>query len=129
MLLWAGQADGSIFCVTTLIVPQQRGLRTPDGVCVVVDGDELHRINVHLFKNKLRLIAQIHSHPTEAYHSDTDDAYAIATTIGCFSLVIPDFARDNFSFKKCAIYRLSELGRWSPVHPSNINMIFQVQER
>jgi hypothetical protein len=97
-------------------------------VCVVVDGDELHRINVHLFKSKLRLIAQIHSHPTEAFHSDTDDAYAIATTIGCFSLVVPDFARDNFSFDKCATYRLSELGRWIFVHPATVNTIFQIQE-
>jgi hypothetical protein len=120
MVLWAGRQDGQTFHVTDLIVPRQKGLRTKDGVCVVVDGDELHRLNIHLFETDLRLIAQIHSHPTEAYHSETDDRYAVATTIGSFSLVVPDFAIRPFTLTECAIYRLKASGEWSPVDETQL---------
>ena len=115
MVLWAGPHAAPEFQVTELIVPQQRGLKTSDGVCVIVDGDELHRLNVHLHESSLRLIAQIHSHPGRAYHSDTDDRYAVATTVGCFSLVVPDFAKRAFNLAECAVYRLSNSGEWLEV--------------
>jgi hypothetical protein len=79
---------------------------------VSVPGDELHRINMWLHRHRLRLIAQIHSHPTEAYHSDTDDRYAIATSLGSISIVIPDFAVRPFQLEDCAAYRLSNRPWW-----------------
>jgi hypothetical protein len=110
--LWAGESDGDTFLVRANIIPEQRGLRSDLGVCVVVGGDELHRINVWLFEHQMTLIAQLHSHPNEAYHSTTDDAYPIATTTGSLSLVVPDFAREAFSLAKCAVYRLLPSRRW-----------------
>lgn len=118
MILWAGTQVGEQFRVTELIVPRQRGLRTADGLCVVVDGDELHRLNVYLFESNLQLIAQIHSHPGMAYHSSTDDEFAVATTAGCFSLVVPDFAVREFNLEDTAVYRLSESGKWLEVDES-----------
>lgn len=111
--LWAGTADGNIFKVQANIVPAQEGHVTDDGVAVSVGPAELHRLNVWLYENKMTLIAQIHSHPTEAYHSETDDTYPIATTVGCLSIVIPNFARQPFSIGRCAIYRLDECKQWS----------------
>lgn len=111
MALWAGVVEGSAAKIIEVIIPQQDGLRTEHGLAVTVPGPELHRINVHLFKNKLRLIAQVHSHPTEAYHSDTDDRYAIATALGSFSIVVPDFATGPFDINDFATYRLLK-GRW-----------------
>jgi len=79
---------------------------------VVVDGPELHRINVWLYEHEMTLIAQIHSHPTDAYHSETDDAIPIITTPGGLSLVVPDFARGPADLTTYAIFRLSESGDW-----------------
>jgi len=110
--LWAGELDGDTFLVRANIIPEQRGLRSDLGVCVVVDGDELHRINVWLYEHGMTLIAQLHSHPEEAYHSSTDDTYPIATTNGSLSLVIPYFARASFSLTDCAVYRLLPPRRW-----------------
>ncbi|MBA3242579.1 MAG: Mov34/MPN/PAD-1 family protein [Acidobacteria bacterium] len=110
--LWVGVLEGEIFHVRRTVIPAQRGLRFEQGVCVRVDGDELHRINVYLYQEGLRLMAQIHSHPTEAYHSETDDTYPIATTLGSLSLVVPDFARDPFSLARCAVYRLLPPAEW-----------------
>src|SRR5437764_13990209 len=102
--LWAGECDSDTFLVRANIIPEQSGLRSDLGVCVVVAGDELHRINVWLYEHGMTLIAQLHSHPDEAYHSRTDDTYPIATTIGSLSLVIPYFAREPFFLADCAVY-------------------------
>ena len=118
MVLWAGRQEEDVFEVTELIVPRQRGLSTPDGLCAVVDGDELARLNMHLYRNSLDLVAQVHTHPGAAYHSETDDQYAIATTIGCFSIVVPSFAVRNFALPECAVYRLDGTGRWLEVDES-----------
>ena len=112
MALWAGELADTVFHVRTLIVPQQQGHRTAHGLAVSVPGDELHRINMWLRRERLRLIAQIHSHPTEAFHSDTDDRYAIATALGAFSLVVPDFAMRPFALDECAAFRLSRRPWW-----------------
>jgi JAB domain-containing protein similar to deubiquitination enzymes len=103
MAFWVGTHQNEIFEVRETIIPQQRGTRTAHGLAVTVAGEELHRLNLWLFRNKLRLIAQIHSHPTDAYHSDTDDQYAIATTVGCLSLVVPNFAAKPFHPLDCSV--------------------------
>jgi hypothetical protein len=124
--LWVGTREGDVFRVLQTVIPVQQGIRTQTGVCVRIGPEELHRINVWLYENKLLLIAQIHSHPTNAYHSDTDDEFAIATVAGSLSLVIPDFAADPFSLDLCAVYRLTAEGRWcmlSAVETSQLIMI------
>ncbi len=126
MVLWVGRPSGKQFTVTDLLIPRQRGLKTKDGVCVVVDADEMHRINVELFKTGLRLIAQEHSHPMEAYHSETDDEYAIATTTGSLSLVIPDFAMRKFDLSDCAVYRLSKNGSWDHVPRRRVKSLIAI---
>lgn len=118
LVLWAGKQDEQVFMVTELIVPKQKGLRTADGVCAVVEANELARLNMHLYRSRLELVAQVHTHPTEAYHSSTDDEYAIATTIGCFSIVVPNFAIVNYSLSECAVYRLNAAGAWLEVDES-----------
>jgi hypothetical protein len=118
MVLWVGRQQGYVFSVTDLIVPEQRGLSTPDGVCAIVDAPELQRLNMHLYRNSLELVAQVHTHPGRAYHSDTDDRYAIANTVGCFSLVVPNFAKRDYALHDCAVYRLNARGEWIEVDES-----------
>jgi len=127
MVLWVGRPNGKQFQVTDLLIPRQRGLKTRDGVCVVVDADEMHRINVELFQSGLRLIAQVHSHPMKAYHSDTDDEYAIATTVGSLSLVIPDFATRKFDLSDCAVYRLSKNGSWEHISLRRVKSLIAIE--
>jgi hypothetical protein len=111
MALWAGTIEADGARITEVIIPRQKGHRTEHGLAVSVAGDELHRINVHLYRSKQKLLAQVHSHPTKAYHSAMDDRYAIATTLGSFSIVVPDFASGSFNIDDFATYRLLE-GRW-----------------
>lgn len=126
--LWAGTLQGSTFQVTHTLIPAQKGIRSNSGVCVVIGPDELHRINVWLYENARMLIAQIHSHPTEAYHSETDDDYPIATTVGGLSLVVPDFARRTFSIGTTALYRLSATARWDPLTVEEAAQLIQITD-
>lgn len=126
MVLWIGCPADNRFEVRELLIPKQRGIRTPDGVCVVVDGDELHRINVALFRSGQRLIAQLHSHPTHAYHSPMDDAHAVATTVGCVSIVVPNFASSPFSVIGSAVYRLAENGKWIEIAPGEASKLIRI---
>jgi hypothetical protein len=113
--------------VLQAVIPAQRHIRTSDGVCVVMGPEELHRINVWLYKEGLALISQIHSHPGRAYHSSTDDAYAVATTVGCFSLVVPDYARDPFEMRRVASYRLDAAGTWRGLAPAEAARIICIE--
>jgi hypothetical protein len=127
--LWAGRQNGQSFSVETNIIPVQTGHRSESGVCVSVDSQELHRINVWLYENSMTLIAQLHSHPTEAYHSDTDDAYPIATTVGSLSIVVPNYARQPFSLAASAVYRLIPQRGWVFMSPKEVTSLITIIDK
>lgn len=130
LVLWIGQVDvsagGTVAQVHQLLVPPQRSLQSEDGVGYFVSSDVLFALNRLLAERRLRLIAQVHSHPTDAYHSATDDRYAIVTTEGGFSIVVPDFGRDAEDATRWATYRLGPDG-WDEV-PTNEAVQVQVVE-
>jgi hypothetical protein len=115
-VLWTGTEAGPQFVVRNIHVPPQRSYRLGSGVCVTVDGPALHGLNVWLFEHSQVLGAQVHTHPTEAYHSDTDNAFAIVTELGGVSLVVPDFCANALLAPGYAAYRLSHRG-WVPAPP------------
>lgn len=123
--LWAGNHVKGVFYVKQTIIPAQIPIKLPSGVCIYVDAQELHRLNVWLFEHSMTLIAQIHSHPTEAYHSDTDNLFPIATSLGSFSIVVPNYAREPFSLLRCAVYRLGSDG-WSVLSLAETKRVFQI---
>jgi hypothetical protein len=123
LVLWAGRwrgAEPGVFDVDLALMPRQRATRTEDGVAVIVDGDALFEMNVLLNERGLRLVVQLHSHPNDAYHSETDDRYSVVTARGGLSLVVPHFARAAFSLEACATYRLEEGGTWAEVPPHEV---------
>lgn len=126
--LWIGTRDGRTFRVDETLIPAQRGLRYDTGVCVRVDSDELFRINRYLYQTGRQLVAQLHSHPTDAYHSETDDMYPIATTVGAFSLVVPDFAVRPFALGECAVYRLVPGNGWLEFPPLAVTRVIHLTD-
>lgn len=126
--LWAGFREGATFVVSDLIIPRQRGVTSDQGLCAVIDGDELARIGRELYAAQKQLFAQLHTHPTEAYHSTTDDEYSIVTTMGAISLVIPDFAIRPFKLNDSAIYRLNAEGIWTELHPNAAAKLIRIVE-
>ena len=58
---------------------------------------------------------QVHTHPSAAYHSPTDDAHALIHSVGFLSLVIPDFAMGDVGFGGAYLAEIDDRGRWTPV--------------
>ena len=105
-VLWSGKREDDIFIVSEVHIPDQVSYKTETGLCVRVDGPELHRINLWLYQAQQIIGVQIHSHSTDAYHSDIDDTYPIATLEGSLSIVMPWFGRDGWGARDIAAYRL-----------------------
>ena len=124
--VWAGTLNSPDFEVTHTIIPQQKAIRSRDGICVVVEPDGLHQLNVWLYENGCTLLAQIHSHPGEAYHSGTDDDFPVVTIVGGLSLVVPDFAIRPFSLDTTAVYRLSPTATWEELTISQVRNLIQI---
>jgi len=124
--LWLGTITEGVAHVERCFVPEQNSIQNETGVGYFVDTQTLFALNRYLSERKLRLIAQVHSHPTEAYHSSTDDAYAVVTTEGGFSLVVPFFARGAARIPAWAVYRLRQ-GRWVAVPTRDVERTFVVQ--
>jgi hypothetical protein len=124
--LWGGEFEQNTFHIKTTIIPKQTAYSHEEGLLYSVDGDELHRINVWLYENKQRLVAQIHSHPSEAYHSSTDDAYPIVAANGGISIVVPDFAFAPFKLEDWAIFRLVQNDGWVQLTQQEIQNLIQI---
>jgi hypothetical protein len=125
LALWVGEQESDRFAVRQAYIPEQRCIRGEGGLLVHVDEAALHQMNVWLFETGYTIVAQLHSHPTAAYHSETDDLFPVATKRGSFSIVVPDFARDPFYFGGCAVYRLDESG-WAEVDVKHTAAIFEM---
>jgi hypothetical protein len=115
-VLWSGAlAEREKFVFRSCIIPDQKAMATESGLLVTVDGKSLFEVNKNVHERGEILAAQIHSHPTTAYHSSTDDSYPLVTLLGALSIVIPDFAWNApADVDEWAWYRLSRRGKWDP---------------
>lgn len=113
-VVWGGTVIGDTFEVASAIVPVQTAHTTDRGLLVTVEGAALFEVNRELYRRGELLGAQVHSHPTDAFHSDTDDHYPLATILGSLSVVVPDFARHGLgSLNRWAFYRLAGPDQWA----------------
>lgn len=116
-VVWGGVVEGGTVRFTSCITPVQQPAATTRGLLVSVAGKALFEINQTLYRRGELLAGQVHSHPTDAFHSDTDDHFPLATTLGALSVVIPDFARHGIgSLSRWAFYRLAGTGLWNPLN-------------
>ena len=65
-----------------------------------------------LAKENVGIRVQVHTHPGEAFHSPTDDAFPIIHTSGFLSLVIPNFALGTIGFENAYLTEIQADGRW-----------------
>ena len=128
LVLWLGVVRSSHAHVMTAFTPNQHPVKSESGVGYFVSGETLFELNRALADTGLRLIAQVHSHPGEAYHSAADDRYAIVTVDGGFSLVVPDFGQGAADPALWAVYRLID-GEWNELPAEEAQDLIQVRSR
>lgn len=129
LVLWVGEIEpsGESAHVVQAFVPKQKALTSEDGVGYFVSGETLFELNRALAETGLRLIAQVHSHPHMAYHSEADDRYAIVTAEGGYSLVVPEFGDAPADPCAWAAYQLRGQ-EWLELAESDVKRIFKVIE-
>lgn len=111
VVLWLGRKETRGNVVSEAYVPEQETacdyfrILPPAMVALLA----------HLGDTGTFIVAQVHSHPREAFHSKADDTWAIVRHLGALSLVVPHFARgttvDNF-IRQIAAFRLSATNAW-----------------
>ena len=62
-----------------------------------IDPGWMHRLWMSLSEQKRCVRAQVHTHPKQAFHSETDDAYPAVNAAGFVSIVVPHYARPPIS--------------------------------
>jgi hypothetical protein len=129
LILWLGEieSDQGAARVVMALVPRQNAIASEDGVGYFVTGETLFHLNRGLSESGLRFIAQVHSHPTEAYHSDADDRYAIMTMDGGFSLVVPNFGHAPPDPASWAVYRLHQQD-WRELTSAAVRALFTIRD-
>lgn len=107
-VLWLGEGAHRI---DELYEPRQRTRADQ----FYFDGQSMQMLFAHLREKRLRVLAQVHSHPGRAFHSEADDEWAIVRHVGALSLVLPRFAQEatvgNF-LSLAATYVLSFGNYW-----------------
>ncbi len=128
-VVWGGRhLDDLTLQFTSCYVPDQTAHKTSDGLLVVVEGDALFRMNRAFYERGEIAAGQVHTHPTAAYHSSTDDHYPLVTLRGALSLVIPDFAQDGRAgMERWAWYRLRNHGQWDPATDSGTRIVVEAE--
>jgi hypothetical protein len=80
-----------------------------------LDSAWLNRFWLQLAERREGVRIQVHTHPGEAFHSQTDDAFPIVHSPGFLSLVIPRFAKGEVGFKDAFLAELGQDGRFREV--------------
>lgn len=125
LIVWAGVLDADICRIQEVFAPKQHSYATSRGLLLSLDSESLHDLNVYLFTNGLRLIAQVHSHGEHAFHSKTDDEQSIVTALGGVSVVVRHFAEEDDMLAQCAVFRLREDG-WHQLRRDQIDTLIEV---
>jgi hypothetical protein len=125
VLLWLGRREPPYQRIVEVYKPLQESQ---------IDYFEIPRegmaeLMAQLKAKSLYVAAQIHTHPCEAFHSPTDDRWAIVRHVDALSIVLPHFAEtttvQNFQ-RQAAVFYLSRANQWTLVKPRNLVRRFQI---
>lgn len=109
--LWAGTLAGGDGFVSTLVTP---GVSSQGRFHGELSADTMAAVLARLDELDLVLLAQIHSHPREAFLSSIDAERPAIAVAGFISVVIPDFGFvDVADVDTWAAYEYFAAERWS----------------
>lgn len=118
--LWIGKQSPDAFVITRVIIPRQSASRYHFEVPL----DERIRIVLSLREEEL-VVAQVHSHPEEAFHSPTDDRKAIVDRRWALSIVVPDFCKEELQdLSTSATFALRGQLDWVQLSREQIKRVF-----
>lgn len=126
-VLWLGRVIDDVTAeVLVPFAPDQVAYRSPDGVAVEVTAEGLSDL-ISQLPEGVFVLCRVHSHPGEAFHSDTDDQNMIIGHPGAISIVVPDFAREAIELAYCSVNELQPDGSWRELGADEVRERFEVE--
>ncbi|MFX0008911.1 MAG: hypothetical protein ACFE9R_01240 [Candidatus Hermodarchaeota archaeon] len=123
-VIWVGEEQHDLFEVRDVWFPRQENTI----ISYYIPAIEVHYFNVKLNKNNYSAIAQLHTHPGDAFHSTVDDEHTILSLPGSFSIVFPNFGSIPVNaIDKWVVYRLLD-GQWKYQTKNKVKEVFQIIE-
>jgi len=112
---WAGAVgDSNVASLTHLILPRGRGVDR-QSYCAGLSSAEMARVSGLLDPPGRVLLAQVHSHPGEPFHSRTDDLFSWRSP-GFLSIVIPNYGDVTpESFRRWGFHRCDSASLYRPL--------------
>lgn len=124
VVLWSGILDGTTARVRRAWLPNQY---VAEGL-FVIPGEELFALNKEIFELGERLVAQVHTHPTLAFHSETDEEFAVTAMEGGLSIVVPRFGLAHVASPDECAYFVFRAGRWRHLSRTEVRRFVRFEE-
>lgn len=127
VVVWVGHRVASTAAaVTDVIRPAQVARRSPLGCSVEVPPDALTQLIGALEEDSF-VVARLHTHPGDAFHSELDDTNMLIAHIGAVSIVVPHFARDSIELDACSVNELTTDG-WVELSQADVDRRFHLHD-
>lgn len=127
VVVWVGIAIADTTAqVLGAIRPGQIAYRSAGGCAVEVPPEALSQL-ISSLPDDVFVLVRVHTHPTEAYHSEVDDTNMLISHNGAISIVVPYFARDPLALSSCSVNELRHGEGWVELSPSEVTARFLVQ--
>lgn len=82
---------------------------------LAIEGKWISNFWSDIANRKMSVRFQVHTHPAQAFHSATDDAFPLMFHAGFLSLVIPDFALGPIGFEGAYLTEIQSDGEWKQI--------------
>ena len=107
-----GQMEGARRRVTAIVYYDQLdpGAYT-SGVCVL-QGDAFARLWQHCREHRLTVVADIHTHPAQAFQSGSDRTNPMVAREGHIAIIVPDFASEPVAQEELGIFEYRGEHKW-----------------
>jgi len=126
VVVWLGRIiDDETAQVLAAHRPRQICFRSDDGVGVQIPLDAISELISGLSAGVV-VLARVHSHPHEAYHSEVDDGNALIAHHGAISIVVPNFAAEPVHLQRCSVNELRHGEGWIELDPGEVEERFAV---
>ena len=96
-------------------------------VTAIPSSESLSRLHSLLLQRDEFVLAQVHSHPGIAFHSDLDDYGAATLRSGFVSIVVPDYGCVPLNdLSHCAVFECQGGSRWAELACTEVIRRFRV---
>lgn len=126
VVVWVGRrVDDGNAEVLAVWRPEQVCVRSADGVGVEVPAEAIADL-IAALEPGTSILARVHTHPTDAYHSEVDNDNMLLSHQGAISVVVPDFAEAPIALAHCSVNELHHGIGWIELEPGAVERRFHI---